>query len=99
MPWIVVILENPEPSLRGWLRARLIEMPGMVFAGRVHGSLARQIVRQVEKTRGRATLLAASSLQEQGFRLRLIGHTDYKLIDSDGFFLVGKTVKRQRKVK
>lgn len=98
MPWFVVILENPEPSLRGWLRARLPEMPGMVFAGRVPGSLLRQAVQRVEQTQGRATILAASSAQEYGFRVRLIGHTDYRIIDSDGFLLVGKTVKRKRKV-
>jgi CRISPR-associated endoribonuclease Cas2 subtype I-E len=99
MPWLVVILENPEPTLRGWLRSRLPEMPGMVFAGRVPGSLARHVVQRVEQTRGRATLLAASAACEYGFRVRLIGHTDYKIIDSDGFLLVGKTVRRQRKVK
>ena len=99
MPWIVVILENPEPSLRGWLRARIPEMPGMVFAGRVSGFLVRQVVEHVEKTRGRATILAAAKDTEYGFRVRLIGYTDYKIVDIDKFFLVGKVVKRQRKRK
>jgi CRISPR-associated endoribonuclease Cas2 subtype I-E len=98
MPWLVVILENPEPTLRGWLRSRLPEMPGMVFAGRVPGSLIRQVTDRVEKTQGRATLLAASVAHDYGFRVRLVGHTDYKIVDSDGFLLVGKTVKRHRKV-
>ena len=54
---------------------------------------------RVEKTQGRATLLAASATHDYGFRVRLVGHTDYKILDSDGFLLVGKMVKRQRKIK
>lgn len=98
MPWIVVILENPEPALRGWLRSRLPEMPGMVFAGRISGFVVRQIVRRVEDTKGRATLLAAAP-QDFGFRVRLIGHTDYAVVSCDGLQLVGRAVKRKRKRK
>ena len=99
MPWLVVILENPEPSLRGWLRSRIPEMPGMVFAGRVSGLLVRQVLKKVEQTRGRATILAAAKDCEYGFRVRLIGHTDYKIVDSDGLLLVGRTVQRKRKTR
>lgn len=99
MPWLVVILENPEPSLRGWLRARIPEMPGMVFAGRVSGFLVRQVIARVEQTHGRATILAAAKDTEYGFRVHLIGYTDYKVVDNDGFSLVGKTVRRKRKTR
>lgn len=96
MPWIVVILENPEPALRGWMRMRLPEMPGMVFAGRVHGSVVREIIGRVKETSGKATWLRADS-RELGFKVEMVGHKNYQVMDCDGWHLMARRVTRNRK--
>ncbi|MHB8564486.1 MAG: type I-E CRISPR-associated endoribonuclease Cas2 [Acidiferrobacteraceae bacterium] len=76
---------------------RLPEMPGMVFAGRVHGSVAREIIGKVKETSGKATWLSAAS-SELGFKVEMVGHKNYQVMDCDGWPLIARRVKCHRKV-
>lgn len=83
----MISISNPEPSLRGWLRRYLIEVPGMTFCGRPGARLIAEIQSRVRGTRGSAVIITAAG-NEIGMHIEIVNSSRWRISDFDGLELV-----------
>jgi len=96
---VVITLEKVSRSLRGELTRWLVELDTGVFVGRVSARVRELLwVKVVEKAgEGRCTM-AWNAANEQGFKLRIYGHEDRKVISMDDVELVAVCNAKWKKV-
>ena len=95
MPWLVIHLVRPRPSLRGYCRRYLLEPATNLFVGVGSALLLRDIVERIESAKVEAVVIVGDKKREMGMRLKVLGPSDRKIVDCDGISLVMK--KRQEK--
>ena len=96
---VVITLEKVSRSLRGELTRWLVELDTGVFVGRVSARVRELLWEKVvEKAgEGRCTM-AWNAANEQGFRIRIYGHEDRKVLVLDGVELVAVQNAKWNKV-
>lgn len=98
MRWMVVALIKPEPSLRGWLRRYLAELPGLVFVGCPNARVRDAILAKIKAGHGKAAVVSPVK-NEMGFGVELINHDAFVMRDFDGLRLptrVGDFLQRKK---
>lgn len=89
---IVLITERVQTSLRGELTRWLLEPKTGVFVGRVSAMVRDRLWDKVcasLDSRG-GCILIHSDKNEQGFSIRIHGHTDRMVVDIEGLQLIQK---------
>lgn len=86
---VVLILERVQPGLRGELTRWFLEPKAGVFVGRVSAMVRDKLWEKARWQAGEGgCLMAYSSDNEQGFRIRSWGKTARSIQDFEGLFLV-----------
>ena len=95
---VVLTLEKVSRSLRGELTRWLVELDTGVFVGRVSARVRENLwQRVVEKAGDGRVAMAWNANNEQGFKVRLLGHEDREIVVVDGVELVAvKNAKWKR---
>jgi len=95
---VVMTLEKVSRSLRGELTRWLVELDTGVFVGRISARVREHLwQRVVEKAGDGRVVMAWSTNNEQGFRIRLYGHEGREIVVVDGVELVAvKNAKWKR---
>lgn len=86
MSWLVISLENPKPSVRGWLRRYLLELPTMVFVGKLDAHTMTAVIAYVKSANCRAAI-AVARRSGIGFAIEIVGYDDFSVNDLDGIGL------------
>jgi len=96
---VVITLEKVSRSLRGELTRWLVEIDTGVFVGRVSARVRDLLWEKVvdKSGDGRCTM-AWNAANEQGFKIRIHGHDDRRVVVIDSIELVAVRNAKWRKV-
>lgn len=85
---LVLVLEKPRASLRGYCRRFLAEPHSNVFVGQVTRPLVDDLVRRIEDAGINAVAIVSTRKADNGCRIRSFGDPFRTVADLDGFQVV-----------
>lgn len=91
---LVVVLNNPRASLRGYCRRFLAEPHPNVFVGQTTRLLLDDVVKRIDEAGIKALMIVGSTKSDTGCRMKTFGDVDRFLVDSDGMQLVSKKTSK-----
>lgn len=88
---VVMVLERVTKSLRGELTHWLIEIKAGVYVGSVNAMVRDRLWSKCLKQRGGGSVFQAwTTNNEQGFAMRIEGHTNREVVDWEGIQLINE---------
>lgn len=85
---VILVLENPRASLRGYCRRFLLEPHANVFVGQATRPLLEDLASRIERSGIIAVLIASTRKADNGCRIKLFGDPHRKVVDLEGLQIV-----------
>lgn len=86
--WIVLVLNKPRASLRGYCRRFLLEPSPNLFVGKATRTLAEDLVARIEKSGIDAVMIGPRKRSDSGLWVRVFGSPARQVADLNGFQVV-----------
>lgn len=85
---IVLQLNKPRPSLRGYCRRFLLEPSSNLFVGNATRPLTEDLVNKIKKSGVEAILIRSQRASEMGMAVTMFGNPKRQIEDADGLPLI-----------
>ena len=88
--WIVLQLNKPRASLRGYCRRFLLEPAPHLFAGVVNKVLAEDLVRRIDESGISAVVIIQKRQSDLGMWVKIFGDPNRRAVDIHGFQVISR---------
>lgn len=91
--WVVLQMNKPRASLRGYCRQFLLEPSPNLFVGRANRPLAEDLMRKLEESGIDAVMVRAHSKSDLGMAIKIYGNPHRQVVNLDGFQAIMRKIK------
>lgn len=86
--WIVLSLNKPRASLRGYCRRFLLEPVPNMFVGKANRVLAEDLTIRLEESGIEAVMVCQHRKSDTGMSIKIFGTPSRTVVDMDGLHLI-----------